>query len=609
MPTITPHATLANTYVLQFNLSSYTNIISPSYSYGTGDTVELDLNLKLSNNFNKEPFYELALFEGRFTGENSSGTASCGTWGDRVAFSQAGFRGESRKTFLTGCELEHGVLYFSPRMTKNSMFGEEYRNSSEWISTTFTLPESITTTPEITVIGNYGSSPTDYNTTTYPNKLNVALSGNTMILTPGPDFVNGSQRSNYAIKWYADVQGNCTTPELLNYDYTVKYKEYTYSDSPVDKEYTHTNYIDFTQPTYELQNLTPTVVDSGIANFDVQICNTSITEIDYNWFRVTPDAGLTITEVFDVTSGTDVSVNFYQSAGITYVELGSLGIDSATSCKNIRFKGTYENCNSQNVTIENAWDCSSYPGAAVDFEALDAMCYQESLTIPLQPIKAQSQIFITNQPNTSLDLCTSFNIGVDVVSAQFSDLLDPVVSFTIPGGATGITVNSVAVEYPKGSGNIEMLTAILTGDLVSVNLLDHSVIAANNGIYGTSNSADLNERTAYINYDLKLECDFITNSPLTFRVFGNSPCKEPALGNGARAITQVINVNNASKPYDAVTEITVPNSGEGFIGCSEDTFSFKTIIVGGTTSTEDFGLIVLPDNLNYVSSLFCRCWC
>ena len=598
-PIITAHASLPNTYEILFKLSSYTNIISPTYVYGAGDTVDLELHLKLTQNFKREHLYELVNFEGRFTGITATGSSEyCGSWGDDLFFTQLSYYKSEKNIAIKGCEVKEGLLYLPHRITSANA-PNEYRNPSEWVSTIVTIPESITTSPIVKVVGNYGSTPTSYYSDDYPNRLNVARSGNTMTITPGPDFMDANL-FRYSIVWYIDLKGNCTTPENLDYDYSIKYKNYAYSDSPVDEELIGTNTIQYSQPTFQLQNIT-SAVDSGEADFEVEICNTANYNVDFNWFRVTPDAGLTITEVFNVSSGTDVALNFYQSAGITYVELGNL---AATSCSNIRFKGTYENCTSHNVTIENAWDCSSFPGTTVDFEALDNICYQESITISLQPKESQAQIFITNQPNTSLDLCTPFNMGVEVVSAQLSNLLDPVVSFDIPGGATGITVNTVAVEYPKGSGNIEMLTAVLMDDKVTVNLLDHSVIVANDGIYGTTNAANINERTVSINYNLRLECDFITNSPLNFKVFGNSPCNEPALGNGSRAISQALNVNNATKPYDAVSEIAVPNSGVGFIGCTEDTFAVKTTIVGGTTSTDDFGLIVLPENLTYTSGSF-----
>ena len=63
---------------------------------------------------------------------------------------------------------------------------------------------------------------------------------------------------------------------------------------------------------------------------------------------------------------------------------------------------------------------------------------------------------IITQPTTPQDLCVDTTYVIEISSAQLADLRNPVLDIR---GITGLSFSNIRVEYPRGSGNIEVLTA------------------------------------------------------------------------------------------------------------------------------------------------------
>ena len=429
-----------------------------------------------------------------------------------------------------------------------------------------------------------------------------------VIVKPGTGFVNPDITGLSYPRFYFHWQGTCTSPSNSAYDYTMNLQQFPYS-SPIPLVFTNTNHFTYVQPTFLFQSPNPSVSGEGyLADLDVMINNTSPQDIDYNWVQVTPPSSFTITGAYIVSGGVETATNYYQSNGKTWVEVGSV---SASGSKQVRIKGSYTDCNSFDVLIEHGWDCMGYPGypdltiEASDFESIDASCYQRSVTITVVPKTAQVQLAITNEPSTPQDLCTPFHIELDLISAQIADLITPYVEFDIPGGATGLTVNSVNVEYPKGSGDIQPVTTVVNGNTVHVNLIEHSGIAAINGVQGNPSVNSPDDRTAHIDIEIQLECNFIANSPLTFKAYGNSPCGEVAMGNGVRQVSSNIQVNGAIPPYSSFSTINLPNFGAPIEGCGvNETINIVTTISGGTTGSADSAIVILRPGIQYVNGSF-----
>mgnify|MGYP000436364859 CR=1 FL=1 len=115
------------------------------------------------------------------------------------------------------------------------------------------------------------------------------------------------------------------------------------------------------------QNLYPaikTTQSPDEAIFDTEICNSSSIAINNNWIEVEPNSNINIIGAYEVVGGVETPINYIQSGGYTYIEAGSLAI---AECKNIRFKVTFSNCNSETLIVKHGWDCSQYP---LDYSAI-----------------------------------------------------------------------------------------------------------------------------------------------------------------------------------------------------------------------------------------------
>ncbi|WP_300021928.1 gliding motility-associated C-terminal domain-containing protein [uncultured Maribacter sp.] len=603
-------------HMLSFDLSDEKDLISAAYLFEGDatdrDIVELELTFEFSKDFQDIAYFELTNLRGEFfaftdyPANTVPNRVGCDTWGDRAYYSRPRIYGANLSHATNGCTPTNGIIY---NMVKNmapaDMHADEYRPLTLWTSTVIDIPEGARFTGNVTSIQFQGA----YSTAT--GEFIATESGDQITITPGPNFRNRDQTGTIIPRLYVEFMGTCESPASAQYDFTVNYDDFAYA-TPVPSSFSYTNTFSYTQPTFIVQSPLPTVNgDAYTVDFDTNISNTSPDDVDYNWLQVTSPEGLNITGAFSVTAGVETPVNFYQSGDKTWIEAGSV---AAGSTKSIRFKADFEDCQNQTVLVEHGWDCSGYPGypdtsvTVSDFQAIGATCYQNSTSITLEPKGSQVQVAITDQPSTPQALCTPFNIGVDVISAQLGDLIYPSLQFAIPGGDGGITIVNTDVTYPKGSADpadTQSVTVTIENGIAKVNLLEHTNILALNGIKGNPAVNSIDERTAHVDLQIQLECDFISNSEFTFKVYGEEPCGDIAAGNGSRIVSNSIQAIGAVAPYTSFPVINLPGFGAPVQGCGvTENISVETTINGGTTGTSDFGTVILRSGLEYVTGSF-----
>ncbi|WP_165749778.1 gliding motility-associated C-terminal domain-containing protein [Cellulophaga sp. Z1A5H] len=610
-PVLTTNGTTE--HMLSFDLSDERDVISAAYLYEgdatNRDIVEVELTFEFSKDFKDIDYFELTNLRGEFFAftDYPSNTAlnrvGCDTWGDRAYYSRPRIYGSNQTRATSGCTPSNGWLYFQHNMAPSDMHTDEYRPLTNWTSTVVDIPEGARFTGNVTSAqfqGAYSTTSTDF----------IATESNgQVIITPGPNFKNKDQTALTQPRFYVEFIGTCESPASARYDYTINYNDFAYA-TPISSSFTNTNTFNYTQPTFIIQSPLPTVNgDAYTVYFDTNISNTSPDAVDYNWLQVTSPVGINITSAFSVNAGAETPVNFYQSGDKTWIEAGSV---ASGATKSIRFKADFDDCQDLTVLVEHGWDCSGYPGYpntsidTSDFQGVGATCYQNSTSITLEPKGSQVQVAITNQPSMSQDLCTPFDIGVDVISAQLADLINPSLQFAIPGGAGGITIVTTNVTYPKGSTiatDTQAVTVTIENGIAKVNLLEHTGILALNGIKGNPAVNSINERTAHVDFEIQLECEFVSNSKFTFKVYGEEPCGDIAAGNGSRIVSNAIQANGAVTPYNAISNIYLP--GSPIQGCGvTDNINVVTTITDGTTGSSDFGKIILRSGIEYVDATF-----
>lgn len=604
-----------NEHTLTFDLSAYRSIINSNYEFGEDgdiDEIEVDIIFKFNNNFDHSKLFELTNFRGAYYSFSDYPTNTqkliCDNLGDianyfNFAFNTSNISSSGR----IACSPVSDLFYLSVYTPGSDFHLDEYRPLFKWKSLVINLPEGATFTGIAT-----GHSLSNGAISTTNGGIIAEENNGVLTLTPGPNYRVRDQQSYYYPNIAVQLVGNCKSQTTEVYSSTYTYDKYVYLPEGEWEEVTSTQGITFlyNKPTFFMQSPKPTINGTGTeAEFDVEISNTSTEGVAYNWLQATSPTGLQITDVYMVNAGVETPLTYYQNLDKIWVELGSL---TSSETKNIRFKANYNSCNDLTVLFEHGWDCSGYPGykkGATNAQAfLNAdPCSSTNTSITLEPKESQVQLAITSQPITAISLCTPFYTQLEVNSAKIANLINPYIEFSIPGGANGMTINSVQVVYPKGSTNpadTQTLIPIITGNTARINLTDHTGIAINSGILGNPAENSIPERTAVIDFNLQLECAFIANSAINYKVFGESPCGDPTLGNGTRATTDNLQVLGATQPYDAFTTLTLPNNST-IQGCdTQETINVATTIVGGTTGNEDFGLITLRPGIVYVENSF-----
>ena len=601
IPLLLPSVTsVGNDHTLGIDLSSFSSLYNATnigYQYGEGnesDTVTLSLKFVFSKTFAAYTYYELKNFRGEFYSLNGVLKESCGSYGDKAYYERVGVFGENRRIEASSCTEQLDREGFYHRSNQSDMHPGEYRPPTQWDSTVVVLPPGAKFSGTIKALGGFEQN------WTVGNGIKYTLNGNILTYYPDrPIYHDDDQKSTRYKSFYVGLLGTCTLAPTTNYTVKVYYQNFAYVN-PTPEIITQTIEFVYEAPTFSTTPIKQNVVGTNDDVFwEVEMCNTSATGVDYNWLQVDSNPNVLITKAFTVDgSNTESAINFVQIGGKTWIEVDSI-LNGVANCKLVRFYASYTSCSPQTLTVSHGWDCSSYPA---DYTAVDVSCYSNSLNLGLNPGQAQLQLNITTQPVGTQNYCTPFHVELDLNSAQIADLLNPKVKFGLPGGGAGLTINQVTIAYPKGNPGV-VVTPSIVNDTATINLLDHPTIASFSGILGSVNAANPNLRNAHITLELQLECGYLANSPITFEAYGDSPCGDAAIGSGTKIASAPIQINGAVPSYNAFSTITLPAGGMQYCG-STGKINVATTIIAGTTGPADSARVTLPEGVRYVNGSF-----
>ncbi|MDP5230413.1 MAG: hypothetical protein NWQ38_08480, partial [Cellulophaga sp.] len=599
LPTINTFGTNDNR--MRFDLSSYQSIISSTYEYGEGfeaDEIELELYFRFKETFPvTNRLFEFYGFSGEFFSFDGSGTrVGCDLYNDRAFFFENQVQLiENYESFVTGCNEHWLSVTLEQSSGLEDKFPNEFRPPLIWQSTTIEIPQGMVFNNVASSDGYPNLQPEDDRPGSWNNGLNFSVSGNEVTITPGPRFRNYDQGGNWYPNINIPVVATSATPAVSNHNVSVSYLDYAYADNPIpitetdNREFRYFNqYFDVTSPQ-------PAVIgNSELASFTINLSNGSVEQIDYNWLRVAPESDYAITNAYLVDGGTETPLNVVNEAGVYYIEFGVMEgyIDNI---KTIRFEGTFNNCAPQNISVSRNYDCMGYPSTYT------GLPFFTERTYTLEPVPATIQLNILSQPTSTVDTCADYTVVLEARNAGEGDLITPTLSFDIPGDVSSINIIDIAVEYPRNSGNIESIIPTITGNTVTIDLLLHSFINAQNGLSGSFGASSIDEQIAIVNMTLNPQCNYRSNTGTEYIISGNSPCGAPAVGSGSRLASEPVIITGAEPPYSTNS---VAISSPNFEGCAIETVSVETYIVDGVTGSNDFTRIVLPQGLVYVSGSF-----
>ncbi|MGH1338681.1 MAG: T9SS type A sorting domain-containing protein [Aureispira sp.] len=588
-------------YTYTMDLSNYVDSVNSTYLYGgtdgsiayTPDTICLRARFTFGSNFANQTLFEIDPFRASFsTLAAGNRPVACDSLGDKAQYEKVRIGwGPSRAYRFSNCTPGNVLLYFTHGASTVDDHPGEYRPPTHWDSTKMVIPNYGYT-------GNRFAFSNASGFTVLPH----VISGDTVtIYRPTTGYGDRDKRSTYYPSFQAQIVGDCETPPVQTMEAWNYYKEFAYHpDSTVHQSVSRraTARLEYTPPSWSFQALTP-VVD-GVQDtvfWDIELCNTtSSSAIDYNWLFLPPQTGIDVEHIFNITSGTEVAIPYVVSNDSIFIELGAL---NSNACRRLRFYATYTSCANQALEVNHGWDCNAYP---TNYGAITSACYR-SLNLLLEPRPAEIQLNIITQPVTPQDLCIDTTYAIEISSAQLADLRDPILDIR---GITGVSFSTIRVEYPRNSGNIEVLPATIATNLASIDLSNHSQLAAvDNSVKGTANAIANDERFITVFLDVQFTCGFSPNSSMSFAVRGNQPCGNPAIGDGIRTKTNQIEIDGAVAPYNAYTGTTVTPSPIRVQGCSGlTTIRIQTTIIGDTTTANDTTEVFLPIGTTYAAGSY-----
>ncbi|MBM1107699.1 gliding motility-associated C-terminal domain-containing protein [Aurantibacter crassamenti] len=594
-PVVTTQGTNDNFFTL--DLSSYQSLISPTYAYGEGleaDEITLELHFQFKDDFPQTAhLYEFYSFHGRFFSlDTSSNEISCDTYNDRAYF----FQDEVKMFFnnndsVTGCDNKWLSVGIEQASGVSDKFPNEFRPPVIWESTSIEIPAGMVFNGEVTSSGYPYLQPEGEPASNANNGLNFTVSGNIVTITPGPRFLQLDQQGNNYPSIRISVTATSETPNMSVHDVSTTYQKYAYSDDPILITENDTKDFEYEIPNYYLSSDSSTEIgNEQVESFTVDICTDNDDEINNNWLRVDTGTGYTITNAYLVEGGTESLLNFTTSGNLTFIEFGTME-SSSWVCKKIRFEGTYTEDSTQEIRVSHNYDCVAYP------TNYDSTVFFNEISLTLEPVAAAIQLLILQQPTSSVTTCSDFDIELEARNAGEADLIAPIINFDIPGDISSLTINDITIEYPQNSGNIEFITPIISGNNVAINLLEHTGIAANNGLLGSLNAPMVADQIAIINLNLSPQCNYQSNTGTAYTIIGNNPSGTDAIGSGSRISANPIIITGAEPPYSTNTIVL---DSPTFTGCVIETISIETNIEDGLTGSNDFSRIVLPSGLIYV---------
>jgi len=602
-------ASSGSDHTATFDISSYKDVFD-SATFDSNDSIYMSLNYRFNLNQTSSNLHKLTNFKGEFYARDASNNKiSCDTWGSEASVLRVLHSLGTSVVRFKNCESGHLRGHATERSNAGDLFPNEYRPPFGFENTKVTLPDGFKFIGRAEVVNNQGTFSIANNGITFTQV------GNEITLTPTANFRNGDQTNTYYPRASVWVKGTCTADEAGPVTFEGNYRQYHYGANTIEPTLASTRNLDYSKPTFTLQPASSAIVngDKTVADFDLNITNTSpgTGTIAYNWVRVSPNPNITVISAFDITGGSSTPLNIVQSGGTTWVEIGSL-VNNAS--KDIKIKANYTSCTDQILTFSHGWDCLAYP-TLPEYGSLTDQCYDNSTQLTLSPRSSEVQLTITEQPSARVDMCDTFHVKLQVNSAQLAMLSNPRVEFTIPSGLTSLDINSIKVRYPLNAATTENAVYTSSGNTLNIDLLAHSVIAGLDGIPGTNDALTINDRLVEIDFELKTTCDYISGTPLLFKVFADKPCGDPAEGNGSLVFSNDININGANQPYDAFSAIVLPNdldaNGAHIDGCDATesvsiTTTFSDIASQSATQTDinDFGRVTLPLGISYVNGTF-----
>ncbi len=199
-----------------------------------------------------------------------------------------------------------------------------------------------------------------------------------------------------------------------------------------------------------------------------------------------------------------------------FYRLGTLAISGN---RNLTITANTSICSSDSLKVNFGWNCSAYP------TSIASVVCSIPTWLGINNYQSQIQLAITKQPAPVLANCNGETIEIVMGSAQAAFSKNPSLRLTPPAG---LNFSQGQFEYPLGSGNWQTITPVVTGNIYTYNLQDHSVLTTMwggpKGLPGTINNPTAEGRQAKLKITYGVDCSYQNGSRISIQQRANRPC-------------------------------------------------------------------------------------
>lgn len=338
-------------------------------------------------------------------------------------------------------------------------------------------------------------------------------------------------------------------------------------------------------PALSLSNVSNSTQDglSSTVNWTVSLSNSSNSSSSPYTFLAfsSPSGAITVTDV-SLSGGSSRS----QTNGI--YELGTLGTSSTS---NYVISANYASCSLDTLYVIAGWNCGAYPTDLSGFT-----CALDTFLLTVDPKPAAAQLNVNIVPASPVLICSPLSYEIAVSSTQMANVQDLVIDIYHTGGGLDWVTGSANLEYPDNSGFASIADPSPISGGVRFTMADFNGTLASEGLEGLGGS-NANNRTLNLQFQVQLNCDFLSGDVFYVRLTGTRPCGDPIT---LVRIMDPLTISGVLAPYNTV----ITSSVQPITGCGDnETFRVKVVPDGTTGSTEQVWLTV-PDGINYVSGSY-----
>ena len=606
----------ADSYYWNFNFSSLLSNIDANYNLGEG--IQEDsfiVNINAVNNSNPGGgVYKINSFRSNFYMiDGNSQENSCDSYGTQISYTGFSTNVSGSVAGLPGCNATALYNYMSWISLSGDIFPNEYRPIQQLDSIVLTLPAGVKFTG-MTGKNNFSG--------TVSHHIN---SNGDIVAYPSGTYAPEDWRSTHYPRIDVFVKPDCSLTSGIHYSNLKVYRTlYNYHpNSAVHEQHFSEELaepvINYIQP---IINATPlNQVQNGILDsveWEIEVCNaTSGLDVSYNWLTLDNSAshGITVRRVLDANGLEIVTSDF--GGGKIFVPIGNI---DGGDCSNITVVADYNSCTTDDLIIENGWDCDAYPTNASELPSCSTPTF-----VRVIPLNASIAAAITNLALTPSDpsapaagnfgsnmitMCDQFPVEYRIISSSNASLYDINFDVLIPNAGAGLTYvpNSATIEVegvdilnmPRSvDAAAEAALVAGTSGIFNISLadLDATNFGSGQGLVGAGTDPTKNE--IIVRFLMQSNCTFTSGRRLKIQTFGRSFCESVASGNGEIVNSSSLEVNGSTVPYIATFNSSLsPNST--FNGCNDTkTLSVDLNIIGGPTSTSDTLFVTLYEGLEY----------